>query len=85
MPHTEAPSATQCDIHGAVSTGPPPPTQHLPLSYTDNITDSEAVVAAAESHGAAGQTIINFGRLTNCVNHNKERLGELLGRLTDSN
>jgi hypothetical protein len=84
-PHTEAPSGS-IQTPGAASTSPPIPSpQHLSLIYTENIIDSEAVVAAAESHGLADQSSFSLNRVANCVSHNKERLEELLRRLTNSN
>ena len=56
------------------------------LQYTERITDSVAVVAAMESYDSGAQSSPRLkNRILNCFTQNKERVKELVDRLTESN
>ena len=55
------------------------------LQYSEKITDSVAVVAAMGSYGSAGHQSSTLDRILNCFTQNKERIKELVDRLTVSN
>ena len=56
------------------------------LQYTEKITDSVAVVAAMGSYDSGSQFSPRMrNRILNCFTQNKERIKELVDRLTESN